>query len=155
MASNPSHSSSKRPAFKYQPLIEPDGIRLVLLHPAKDVSAELECLIEHVTLSDYNQDLINHYTALSYVWGDEKEKREIVVNGCGFFITANLYLAFCYIRDAKAVVKIWADAICINQTDTTERNHQVQHKGEVYSIARYTIIYLGVPVRKSTTYPVR
>jgi hypothetical protein len=67
MATMVSYSSIKRPVFKYQPLIEPDPIRLVLLHPAADVSAELECSMEHVTLSDYNHSLIHHYTALSYV----------------------------------------------------------------------------------------
>jgi hypothetical protein len=43
----------------------------------------------------------------------------------------------------KQVIKIWADAICINQADTDVRSQQVQQMGTVYSVARSTIIYLG------------
>ncbi len=80
----PSYSSYQRPPFNYRPLVEHDSIRVILLHPAEDPSAEVECTMEHVTLSEYNNNLIDHYTALSYVWGDSAEKHEIVVDGCSF-----------------------------------------------------------------------
>ena len=129
--------------------------------------------MEHVTLSEYNKNLIDHYTALSYVWGDSTEKQEIVVDGCSLYITASLHSALRHIRDTKSVIRVspfpnatplpyslsilileailirdfsaqvWADALCINQSDTTERNQQVQQMGSVYSVARHTIIYLG------------
>ena len=143
MMSIPSQLPSNVPAFKYKPLTENDAIRLVVLHPAEKTSARLECSIEHGTLSQYNQNLINQYIALSYVWGDATTKREIVVDGCLLNITANLHSALLHIRDAEEVIKIWADAICINQADTEERNQQVQQMGTVYSVARSTIIYLG------------
>ncbi|PMD20336.1 HET-domain-containing protein [Hyaloscypha hepaticicola] len=139
----PSYFSSQRPPFNYRPHVEHDSIRVILLHPAGDVSAEVECTMEHVTLSEYNKNLIDHYTALSYVWGDSTKKQEIVVDGCSFYITASLHSALRHIRDTKGVIRVWADALCINQSDTTERNQQVQQMGSVYSVARHTIIYLG------------
>jgi hypothetical protein len=99
--------------------------------------------MEHVTLSDYNHSLVHHYTALSYVWGDSIEKRHIIIDGCSFYVGPNLHSALCHIRDKADVMKVWADAICINQFDTAERNQQVEQMGFVYSIARQTIIYLG------------
>jgi Heterokaryon incompatibility protein (HET) len=148
MALEPTPSSLKRQPFAYRPLVE-NAIRLALLHPASDVSTQLECSMEHVTLSQCNQDLINNYTALSYVWGDSTDRRHIIVDGCSFDITANLDSALRHIRDEKGIIKIWADALCINQSDTTERNHQVQQMGSVYSIASHTVIYLGAPSRET------
>ena len=137
------HSPLVLPAFKYKAINEHDAIRLILLQPAADISARLECSIEHVNLSQYNEDLINHYTALSYVWGDATEKRDIVVDGCSLSITGNLDSALRHIRHTKDIIKIWADAICINQEDIQERGQQVQQMGTIYFIAVHTIIYLG------------
>lgn len=38
---------------------------------------------------------------------------------------------------------LWVDALCINQTDTSERNDQVQLMGEIFSKAVRVIIWLG------------
>ncbi|KAJ0336646.1 hypothetical protein COL922a_007723 [Colletotrichum nupharicola] len=48
---------------------------------------------------------------------------------------ANGYLALSY--------RIWADALCINQSDTAEKNRQVPLMGNIYSLAKTTVIYLG------------
>jgi hypothetical protein len=105
-------SLPKRPFFSYQPLVGPDLIRLVLLHPALDVLADVECSIEHASLTQYDQDLINHYTALSYVWGEPTDTRQIIVGGCAFHITATLESALRHLRDTKNVIRVWADALC-------------------------------------------
>jgi hypothetical protein len=102
----PSGTSTKRLIYGYRPLLEDDAIRVLLLYPATDVSAELKCAIEHITLSQYKEDLINHYVALSYVWGSSTEQRHIVVDGCSFYIMPNLYSALCHIRDDKGIIKI-------------------------------------------------
>lgn len=38
---------------------------------------------------------------------------------------------------------VWADGICINQTDVKEKNTQVQQMGMIYELAQHTIIFLG------------
>lgn len=38
---------------------------------------------------------------------------------------------------------VWADAICINQADTNERNAQVQMMGDIYSKATVVVAWLG------------
>lgn len=89
------------PEFVYKPLIATDEIRLLVLHPAADVSAPINYSLEHATLSQYEQDIINHYTALSYVWGDATDTREIHLEGFPFQITVSLESALRHIRDSK------------------------------------------------------
>ncbi|CAM6006627.1 unnamed protein product [Sphagnum balticum] len=42
------------------------------------------------------------------------------------------------------MLRLWADAICINQSDVEDRNQQVQIMGLVYSLAQHTVIFPGV-----------
>ena len=58
-------------------------------------------------------------------------------------MTANLETALRHIRDQKRALRVWADAICINQVEEAEKNRQVQHIRSIYSAAHYTVIYLG------------
>jgi hypothetical protein len=44
----------------------------------------------------------------------------------------------------------WFDALCINQDDTKERNHQVTQMGEIYRRARRVITCLGMADTNST-----
>lgn len=55
------------------------------------------------------------YTALSYVWGDATDIRQINVDGKALDITASLEEALRYIRDSKQPRRIWADGVCVNQ----------------------------------------
>jgi len=48
-----------------------------------------------------------------------------------------------YLRQPSRTRKIWVDAICIDQSSTTERNHQVALMGEVYKLAKRVLIWLG------------
>ncbi|PVH88068.1 hypothetical protein DL98DRAFT_226057 [Cadophora sp. DSE1049] len=57
------------PPFRYEPLLGHDSIRLLLLSPSRDDSAEIQCNLTQSTLRDCKEDLIDQYTALSYVWG--------------------------------------------------------------------------------------
>ncbi|KAH8896638.1 hypothetical protein GQ53DRAFT_778654 [Thozetella sp. PMI_491] len=45
---------------------------------------------------------------------------------------------------------IWIDAICINQADTSERNHQVSIIGDIYRGASQTVVWLGESSGKLT-----
>ncbi|KAI1372806.1 heterokaryon incompatibility protein-domain-containing protein [Hypoxylon crocopeplum] len=89
-----------------------------------------------------------HYAALSYVWGEQPPNVEITVNGTTFLITESLALALMYLRKTELFqgaghFPLWADAICINQTDPAERGHQVKLMGSVFSGARYILSWLG------------
>jgi hypothetical protein len=93
------------------------------------------------------------YIALSYTWGDPGTTDAIMLNGQRFDVTRNLYLALHQLRESKYFatgVKLWVDAICINQNDTPERNLQVQRMRDIYIRAFNTFVWLGPEADDST-----
>lgn len=131
------------PPYQYQPLLEDDAIRLLVLQPSEDLEAKVECSLVHTKLSECADDVVDHYTALSYVWGDARFTTSVLVRRKPFNVTINLESALRHLRDLSRPRKVWADAICINQANDAEKTRQVSQMGEVYKPARHTIIYLG------------
>lgn len=136
-------------SFQYRPLLNDDGIRLIELEPNPDLNAKIECSLIHTTLNEYDHDLINHHTALSYVWGDAITTTTVLVEGLAFFVTLNLDTALRYLRDPTRKFLIWAYAMCINQLDDEEKGRQVRQMRDVYRNATHTIIVLGEPTKNS------
>ncbi|KAL6699583.1 heterokaryon incompatibility protein domain-containing protein [Trichoderma pleuroticola] len=58
-------------------------------------------------------------------------------------VTANLFHALCRIRDVSETLTRWIDAVCINQSSTTERTQQVRLMIEMYTKAKKTVMWLG------------
>lgn len=129
--------------FQYSPLPEPDSFRIILLQPSASRDTPLQCTLLHTTLSQCDRDIIDHYTALSYVWGNAAERGSIFIDGVFVDITATLQSALRDIRDASRVVRIWADAVCINQNDNNEKATQIGLFARIYSTAQHTVIYLS------------
>jgi hypothetical protein len=126
-------ASEKLLSFSYAPLVKRDAFRLLLLEPAHDLSSPIKCTLQRYMLSKYIYDLIDQYTALPYVWGDPNDNDIAIVDYCPVQITSNLASTLRQLRDPDQVLRIWADALCINQDDVLERNHQVQLMGSIYS----------------------
>jgi hypothetical protein len=136
-------SASTGSQYQYEKLTEPDALRLVLLRPSRELQNPLECYLISTTLSNCENDLLDHYTALSYVWGDPSRRVSIKVAGQALSITASLDTALRHLRDSSRTRRIWADAICINQSDSEERNQQVRQMASVYATAQHTVIWIG------------
>jgi ankyrin repeat protein len=83
------------------------------------------------------------YDALSYTWGAMEKTAAVTVNGKALNVTENLYSALQHLRSKDEDRILWADAICINQSDDRERGHQVQQMRDIYSQAEEVIIWLG------------
>ncbi|KAH8677658.1 heterokaryon incompatibility protein-domain-containing protein [Xylariales sp. PMI_506] len=86
------------------------------------------------------------YVALSYTWGDPNDKRLIIVNGATVEVGANLEAALRVLQEKgpiQAGIKIWIDAVCINQADTDEKNKQVPHMRDIYQRALDVVVWLG------------
>jgi hypothetical protein len=123
----------------YDDLIpELDQIRLLQLQPAALPSTCIRCRLMTHSLSDTLS-----YEAISYVWGNPDDTVPIEVNGEGFDATRNLVAGLKHIRHPASPVLLWVDAICINQSKVSERNHQVQLMKRIYMEAEKTIIWLG------------
>lgn len=89
------------------------------------------------------------FITLSYVWGNPCSRRDILLNGHVFSITSNLYDALVHLRDSFEVrelgLRLWADAICINQQDMIERATEVKKMGLIYSQCISVRAWLGQP----------
>jgi hypothetical protein len=82
----------------------------------------------------------------------ETTGEHIFCNGKKISVTRSLYdfLVRCS-KDPKQILHgpLWVDAICINQIDLQERNHQVNIMAEIYKAASCVVVWLG-PEEDST-----
>ncbi|KAJ3580016.1 hypothetical protein NPX13_g549 [Xylaria arbuscula] len=131
-------SSQFNSKFTYQSKLDPatDQIRVVELSPGSE-DDNIECRLR---VHSIKEDGIPE--ALSYVWGKEVSQEPILVDLQPFSVTKNLLESLRGLRHPINSRTIWIDAICINQGDYKERNHQVRLMRNIYSQAEKTIIYL-------------
>lgn len=87
------------------------------------------------------------YEALSWCWGDDDAKYVVLILQYGKIfkkrVRKELALALKYLRLRNQIRTLWVDAICINQDDPEERNHQVQMMSRVYTRANEVCVWLG------------
>ncbi|EAT81016.1 hypothetical protein SNOG_11308 [Parastagonospora nodorum SN15] len=79
-----------------------------------------------------------------YVWGKPPSHQNIIVNGASFAVRQNL---FDFLEKTRPLTTSesywWIDAVCVDQDNGIERNHQVQQMGKIYSYAQCVYIWLG------------
>jgi hypothetical protein len=115
-------------------------LRLVTLLPAPTKDAPIECTLSIISLEDQN----TQYEALSYEWGDPNGPQyEILLDGQPFTVRRNLWQALRCLRTEYSARTLWVDAVCINQEDVFERNHQVGMMGSIYNCASSVRVWLG------------
>lgn len=137
-----SASANKTADFCYTPL-EKDEFRLLEIAPG-DKDAPLVCTLKHTSLRS-----VEWFCALSYTWGSPEPPFFIKCNGSDVRITESLHEALCQMRRTWGYAVVWADAICINQSDNCEKSQQVMRMSEIYSKASRLFIWLGNPVTPS------
>ena len=92
------------------------------------------------------------YEALSYTWEPVQDQRCIEIDGHCLIVGENRFAALFHLRDSEKSRWLWIDAICINQAEVSERNHQVALMRNIYTYAKRVIVWLGIePVDKSIT----
>jgi hypothetical protein len=64
-------------------------------------------------------------------------------------ITSNLHAALLRIRGATEVRILWADAVCIDQTNDTEKNHQVGIIGDIRNASGQGHSTVNFPIRNA------
>lgn len=112
-------------------------IRLIQLLPGSE-GEPIECSLTVHWLSNAPR-----YGAVSYVWGDPEQTARILVGGRQQEVTMNLYAFLKHFRNATEVRVLWIDALCINQDNTLEKNHQVGIMGEIYKRCHVVLVWLG------------
>ncbi|KAJ4376360.1 hypothetical protein N0V83_001643 [Neocucurbitaria cava] len=112
-------------------------IRLATILPGRYIDT-VAC-----NLSTAYVDDLPEYYSLSYVWGDRKNPRQILLNGVPFDVTRNLQAALRRLRHPTQSRLYWIDMICINQNLGEERTHQVNLMRLIYSRATEVFLWLG------------
>jgi hypothetical protein len=138
--------------YQYEPLSSSGKqIRLVILHPrVPSRPEEIRVSILEAPLEAERRLLYKEFMALSYVWGDANDRRDLMVVGLGddstpkrLSVTANLAEALPYLPWPDSRKILWIDAICINQEDMDERAEQVKLMAEIYASAKHVLAWLG------------
>ncbi|KAH8892419.1 HET-domain-containing protein [Thozetella sp. PMI_491] len=133
--------------YRSFPLRNTDEIRLLIISPAPFHAPLRGQLVTHDL--DYSRVLGRQYDALSYTWGDEsgdatKSVTLELEDGAGtIFITKNCAAAIRHLRQPNHSRRVWIDAVCIDQENYGERNHQVSMMARVYISAENVIAYTG------------
>ncbi|KAF8851952.1 HET-domain-containing protein, partial [Acephala macrosclerotiorum] len=89
------------------------------------------------------------YDALSYAWGPKDLSAHLTLNNELFPVSQNLFAALRQIchdqRKTGRLRKLWVDTICINQSDSAEKSHQVVLMRDIYSHANMVLAWIGAP----------
>lgn len=130
--------------YQYEPLPTANHIRLLILDPdVEDLVPDAEDLVCGFIFSKPLSSAPN-YVALSYTWGGEKKSQVLRTLDGVLPITGNLHAALRKIASSsKAPLVIWADAICIDQSNNQEKVHQIQLMRQIYEKAEEVAAFLG------------
>ncbi|KAN0089671.1 HET domain containing protein [Hyaloscypha variabilis] len=112
-------------------------IRLLKLYPGNGRNP-VETSLQETSLSSDPE-----YEAVSYCWGDDKDRSTISCKGGQLPVPRRLEVALRNMRYSDKPRILWADAICINQKDKAEKESQVKLMRTIFSKARQTLIFLG------------
>jgi hypothetical protein len=129
--------------YNFSPLLrDASVIRLLRILPSQEKNANLECELLEYDLEE-SDAAYQPYEALSYVWGSEDKPRTVSVNERELGVTQNLLAALHRLRNRQFSRIIWVDAICINQNDIQEKEHQIGFMAVVYAKASRVLVWLG------------
>jgi Heterokaryon incompatibility protein (HET) len=133
------HPLNKGKMYQYHPLRHNDSIRVIRLQPATSNDIEdLHCDLIDVRLSEQPK-----FEAISYTWGDSVFSQTLTLQGECIKITENLASALRGFRNRDTCRYLWADAVCINQSDVSEKSIQIALMSDIYGLAQRVLVWLG------------
>jgi hypothetical protein len=126
--------------YEYERLHHPGMIRLLVIHPSRESTSTLSC---HLEVAFLNSNPF--FEALSYRWC-EQDSGYLRCNGKHLGIKQNLKAALMRFRSVDSRRVIWADAICIDQSNENEKKSQMRLMREIYNKASRVLVWLGEDV---------
>ncbi|KAH7069928.1 heterokaryon incompatibility protein-domain-containing protein, partial [Paraphoma chrysanthemicola] len=125
--------------FTHTPLDDSEQqIRLLKLQPGLPESP-IHCDFEAYCVGNAPS-----YIGISYMWGPVTPTHTILLNGMTYTVRENLFNFLLHFRNDTANTKhLWIDYICINQSSTRERNHQVRLMSRIYRTCVFVVAWLG------------
>lgn len=133
--------------YRYRQLKQDRDIRILELRPADNFDDPLHLSLNEVSLEDHDR---HRFEAVSYVWGAKQGDQEVLCDDGIVRVTSNCESLLRHLRLKTQTRHLWVDALCINQSSTSDKNHQVPLMGDIFESAERVIIWLG-PERTSVT----
>lgn len=122
--------------FVYEPLRDAESaIRILEISPDL-LNGQIQITLRHGCMPA-------RYRCVSYMWGNDTQDQEILVNNQCLRVRKNLYDFLDMARDRIPGRTLWIDAVCINQNDIIEKNYQVQRMGKIFQGATEVLVWLG------------
>ncbi|OQO03798.1 hypothetical protein B0A48_10438 [Cryoendolithus antarcticus] len=143
--------------YEYGPRVDSNTARLVVLK--QRIEAD-EAIYVHLLQVPFVDLASYRYEALSYDGSAGEPSKTIFLEdlytqrpadparallGKRIRVKPNLYSALYHLRSWKKDLKIWVDALCINQGDHIEKTAQVARMSEIYWKAKRVLVWLGPP----------
>lgn len=152
-----------RPIFKsehYDKIEMRGAIRILNVFPGHPEDLEVHCELIPGTILDYKERMeckpplkFEPYDALSWCWGTLSEESWISIRKGGTryakSVRSDLVAALRTLRHHEHDRPLWIDAVCIDQSNFEERNHQVEMMADIYGKADCVRIWLGNPTDSS------
>ena len=154
--------------FQHSRLHTARALRLIKDIHFDALDSKLSCALE-----TFDFDTHPSYICLSYTWGaalvgsedDESNKAanaktwELNIKNKEedgiLYIQRNLFEGLCQISksvSAESTHYVWADAVCIDQDNLSERSSQVAMMGSIYSSAEKVVVWLGSDMTDFTNF---
>ncbi|KAM0281197.1 hypothetical protein ACHAQH_003627 [Verticillium albo-atrum] len=133
-------SNNRNDTYTYGQLPRTGSLRVLILEPSRDPGFRISCKLQRQLIRGGSP-----FKALSYTWGTDKPIAPILVDDKIIHVRYNLFQALHSLCLPDKTRRLWVDAMCINQSDITERKEQVMQMTEIYSAAEEVIVWLGGP----------
>ncbi|KAH6706499.1 heterokaryon incompatibility protein-domain-containing protein [Leptodontidium sp. MPI-SDFR-AT-0119] len=125
--------------YKYKQLPTVRSCRLIRLK--RKLHRRTKAVVVELVEADIDHPPI--YNALSYAWDSPQPNSFVICSGCAIPVTINCQEALKKLRKCDSGQLLFVDAICINQSSTEEKNHQVAAMGDIYTNAQKVICWIG------------
>ena len=138
-----------RQRYHDQGLDNSSQIRLVSIVPRQD-RKRIHLKLESVSTNEVE----GQYDVISYRWGSQSNRRNVVVNGKTLALHDNIWRCLKHIREHELTkAKLWIDSICINQIDEKEKTAQVAKMAQIFRNASQVLVWLGSTSTQTYLFP--
>ncbi|KAK5688624.1 hypothetical protein LTS10_000602 [Elasticomyces elasticus] len=127
--------------FTYVPLALPSqNLRLLTLLPVSNSSnGEINCELQ---AAPSVAAVCHTYETISYVWGSRAYQVHILINDKVFEVTANVRKLLLRLRHLTESRILWIDTICIDQCNTSEKEHHLTLMSKIYRYGSRNVVGL-------------
>ncbi|OCK73360.1 HET-domain-containing protein [Lepidopterella palustris CBS 459.81] len=132
---------------EYAPITHPKEIRLLYV-TCEGPDKRFKSRFIHTSYDNVSTP----YIAISYTWGTNIAVASTIPQGENQYIdlTESASRVLETLLVPGETLPLWIDAICIDQNNVTEQNHQLRLMREIYSNAHQVVVSLGAPTQDSS-----